>query len=89
MTTAAEPRPAELPLPGGRAGATVKLHPLLTGRMRGPEPWLLREQGRLAWRRAFGFGVKKEVERKQEAAVAARDAAIDAHLAAETEAGRV
>src|SRR4051794_9638986 len=24
----AEPRPAELPLPGGRAGATVRVHPL-------------------------------------------------------------
>jgi N-acyl homoserine lactone hydrolase len=60
MTTAAEPRPAELPLPGGREGATVKLHPLLTGRMRGPEPWFLREQGRFAWRRAFGFGVRKD-----------------------------
>lgn len=60
MTTAAEPRPAELPLPGGRAGATVRLHPLLTGQMRGPEPWFLREPGRMAWRRAFGLGVKRD-----------------------------
>jgi len=60
MATAAETRPAELPLPGGRDGARVKLHPLLTGRMIGPEAWFLREEGRLAWRRAFGLGVKKE-----------------------------
>jgi N-acyl homoserine lactone hydrolase len=60
MATAAEPRPAELPLPGGRDDARVKLHPLLTGQMIGPEAWFLREEGRFAWRRAFGLGVKKE-----------------------------
>ena len=60
MATAAEPRPAELPLPGGRDGARVRLHPLLTGQMIGPEAWFLREEGRFAWRRAFGIGVKKE-----------------------------
>jgi glyoxylase-like metal-dependent hydrolase (beta-lactamase superfamily II) len=59
MATAAEPRPAELPLPGGREGARVKLHPLLTGSTTGPRAWFLREEGRLAWRHAFGFGVKK------------------------------
>jgi glyoxylase-like metal-dependent hydrolase (beta-lactamase superfamily II) len=59
MATAAEPRPAELPLPGGREGARVKLHPLLTGSTTGPTAWFLREEGRLAWRHAFGFGVKK------------------------------
>jgi N-acyl homoserine lactone hydrolase len=57
MGTAAEPRPAELPLPGGRAGASVRLHPLLTGRMIGPEAWFLRQDGRLAWRWALGLGV--------------------------------
>jgi len=60
MATAAEPRPAELPLPGGREGARVKLHPLLTGSTTGPRAWFLREEGRMAWRPAFGFGVKKE-----------------------------
>jgi N-acyl homoserine lactone hydrolase len=60
MATAAEPRPAELPLPGGREGARVRLHPLLTGRLIRPEAWFLREQGRFAWRRAFGLGVKRE-----------------------------
>ena len=59
MATAAEPRPAELPLPGGREGARVKLHPLLTGEMSGPDAWFLREEGRMAWRHAFGFGVKQ------------------------------
>ena len=56
MATAAEPRPAELPLPGGREGARVKLHPLLTGQMIGPAAWFLREEGRMAWRQAFGSG---------------------------------
>jgi N-acyl homoserine lactone hydrolase len=60
MATAAEPRPAELPLPGGREGSRVKLHPLLTGTTTGPRAWFLREEGRMAWRHAFGFGVEKE-----------------------------
>jgi glyoxylase-like metal-dependent hydrolase (beta-lactamase superfamily II) len=60
MATAAEPKPAKLPLPGGRADARVKLHPLLSGQMIGPKAWFLREAGRFAWRRAFGLGVKRE-----------------------------
>jgi glyoxylase-like metal-dependent hydrolase (beta-lactamase superfamily II) len=60
MATAAEPRPAELPLPGGRHGASVRLHPLLTGRMIAPEGWFRRAGGRMAWRRAFGFGVPRD-----------------------------
>jgi N-acyl homoserine lactone hydrolase len=59
MATAAEPRPAELPLPGGREGAKVRLHPLLTARVKGPPAWFLREEGRFAWRKAFGLGVPK------------------------------
>jgi N-acyl homoserine lactone hydrolase len=59
METAAEPRPAELPLAGGRRGATVVLHPLLTGRMRGPGPWFLRSEGRLGALRAHGIGVPR------------------------------
>jgi N-acyl homoserine lactone hydrolase len=59
MATAAEPRPAELPLPGAREGARVKLHPLLTAKGIAPPAWFLREEGRFAWRRAFGFGVKR------------------------------
>jgi N-acyl homoserine lactone hydrolase len=60
MATAAEPRPAELPLPGGRENARVRLHPFLTGQMMGPRAWFLREEGRMAWRPALGFGVKKQ-----------------------------
>jgi N-acyl homoserine lactone hydrolase len=60
MATAAEPRPAALPLPGGRAGATVRLHPLLTGRAIAPIAALLREPGRLAWRRALGLGIGRD-----------------------------
>jgi glyoxylase-like metal-dependent hydrolase (beta-lactamase superfamily II) len=59
MSTAAEPRPATLPLPGGRDGATVKLHPLLTGTSAGPPPYLHREPGRRGRLRALGIGVPK------------------------------
>ena len=59
MATAAEPRPAELPLPGGREGASVRVHPLMTGRMIGPEAWFLRRDGRLTWRRALGLGMTR------------------------------
>jgi N-acyl homoserine lactone hydrolase len=59
MATAAEPRPVELPLPGGRDDARVKLHPLLTAKGLVPPAWLLREPGRFAWRRAYGIGVPR------------------------------
>jgi N-acyl homoserine lactone hydrolase len=36
MTVATEPTRAVLPLPGGRDGATVRVHPILTGEMRAP-----------------------------------------------------
>jgi N-acyl homoserine lactone hydrolase len=60
MATAAEPRPAELPLPGGRRGATVRLHPLLCGRSLAPPASLLREAGRFAGLRALGIGVRSD-----------------------------
>ncbi len=60
MATAAEPKPAELPLPGGSDGATVKLHPLMTGTTISPPPYLHREPGRLSKLRALGFGVPKD-----------------------------
>ena len=60
MATAAEPRPAELPLAGGQKDAAVTLRPLLTARAIAPEAWFLREEGRLAWRHAFGLGVPKK-----------------------------
>lgn len=51
MSVGAEPRPIELPLPGGRDGAAVKLHPLLTATMNSPPGLLERPPGRLAWPR--------------------------------------
>lgn len=51
-----EPRPAELPLPGGRDGATVRLHPLLSGEMLAPPGLLERPKGRAKLLRAFGTG---------------------------------
>jgi N-acyl homoserine lactone hydrolase len=59
MPAAAEPLPAELPLPGGRDGATVRVKPLLTGEMSGPQAWFLREEGHLAARKVYGLGVPK------------------------------
>jgi glyoxylase-like metal-dependent hydrolase (beta-lactamase superfamily II) len=59
MATAAEPQAAVLPLPGGRSGATVKLHPLLSGVAKGPPAWIHREEGRLAKPHALGIGVPK------------------------------
>jgi glyoxylase-like metal-dependent hydrolase (beta-lactamase superfamily II) len=58
MATAAEPRPASLPLPGGRPDATVRLRPFLCGRFSSPEPSLHRQQGRLAALRALGIGAQ-------------------------------
>jgi N-acyl homoserine lactone hydrolase len=52
----AEPQPASLPLSGGRAGATVRLHPLLVATGRGPEPYFHREEGRMAGLHALGVG---------------------------------
>jgi glyoxylase-like metal-dependent hydrolase (beta-lactamase superfamily II) len=52
----AEPQPASLPLSGGRAEATVRLHPLLVAAGKGPEAWFHREEGRLSGLRALGMG---------------------------------
>lgn len=51
----AEAQPATLPLPGGRQGATVRLHPLMTGEMPGAPAWFEREEGRLAKLHAYGL----------------------------------
>lgn len=59
MATGAEPRPAELPLPGGSDGATVRVRPLLSGRFRAPPAYFVHEPGRLSWRKALGFGVPR------------------------------
>ena len=61
MATAAEPRPAELPLKGGRESANVKLTPILTATDHGAD-----RSGsfatRAGWRgaRRFGIGVPKD-----------------------------
>jgi N-acyl homoserine lactone hydrolase len=60
MATAAEPRPAQLPLPGGREGATVRMHPLLCARMVAPPALIHRSEGRLAPLRALGVGVAQD-----------------------------
>lgn len=51
-----EPKPAELPLPGGQAGATVRLHPLLTGELGAPPGFLARPAGRFSLVRGLGVG---------------------------------
>ena len=60
MATAAEPRPATLPLPGGSADATVVLHPLLTARLAAPPGLMRRDSGRLAGLKLLGVGVGRE-----------------------------
>ena len=60
MATAAEPRPASLPLPGGQADATVRVRPLLCGRFVTPAASMYREPGRRAAMRALGIGVPRE-----------------------------
>ena len=42
MPVAAEPKPFTHALPGGRAGATVRVRPLLSGEILAPDPGLLR-----------------------------------------------
>ena len=49
--------PAELPLPGGANGATLKLHPLLCARVEMPPNWFHRKRGPLEALKAFGVGV--------------------------------
>jgi glyoxylase-like metal-dependent hydrolase (beta-lactamase superfamily II) len=53
MAMSTEAQPATLPLPGGRDGATVRLHPLLAGELRAPPGFLERPAGRLAAARMF------------------------------------
>jgi len=55
-----EPRPAELPLPGGQKDATVRVQPLLCGEATWPEAWPHREEGRLARLHAIGVGVPRD-----------------------------
>ena len=62
MAAAAEPRPASLPLPGGRERAVVRVHPITTGTAMWPEAALINSGGRLAALRALGvIGNKVEI----------------------------
>lgn len=49
--------PASVPLAGGRPGATVRVHPLLTGEFLAPPGFLRRPSGPLGQLRALGFQV--------------------------------
>ncbi len=60
MATVADPQPAELPLPGARAGATVKVHPLLCGTALGPAAYFHRVEGRGATLKAMGVRVPRD-----------------------------
>jgi len=53
MRVETEPRPAELPLPGGREGAAVRLRPMLTGEMLSPRALIERRDVRLAGPRTW------------------------------------
>ena len=55
----AEAQPAQLPLPGGREGATVRLQPLMTGELPGAPAFFEREEGRLAGLHAYGLRVDR------------------------------
>lgn len=59
MPTVATPKPAELPLRGGRPRATVRLQPLVAGEFKAPPGWLHREPGRMGMLRALGVGVRE------------------------------
>ncbi len=55
-----EVAPAELPLHGAHAGATLTLRPLLSAEMLLPPGWFHREKGPMATPRAFGIGVRTD-----------------------------
>jgi N-acyl homoserine lactone hydrolase len=53
------PRPADLPLPGGRPGATVRVHPLRTAEMKAMPAFYERPAGRLGLLRGMGLHVPR------------------------------
>jgi glyoxylase-like metal-dependent hydrolase (beta-lactamase superfamily II) len=55
VPAAAEPQRASLPLPGGKEGATVKVHPITTGTMMYPHDALFTTGGKLAFLHFLGF----------------------------------
>jgi N-acyl homoserine lactone hydrolase len=56
VTAAAEPQPATLPLPGGKEGAGVKVHPITTGTLMYTRDALFTRGGKLAGLRFLGIG---------------------------------
>jgi glyoxylase-like metal-dependent hydrolase (beta-lactamase superfamily II) len=59
VSVSTEPRPAQLPLAGGQEGATVRLHPLLTGEMHAPPGLLERPSGPAKLVRGLGVGRRR------------------------------
>jgi glyoxylase-like metal-dependent hydrolase (beta-lactamase superfamily II) len=59
MSAAAEPQSAQLPLPGGAEGATVRVHPITTGTSMYPEDAFYARGGRLDALHAIGFRSKR------------------------------
>jgi N-acyl homoserine lactone hydrolase len=55
LPAAAEPQPATLPLPNGRANAHVRVHPVTTGTVMYPLDALFARSGRLARLHSLGF----------------------------------
>lgn len=60
MAAAAEPQAARLPLPGGRDGAVVRVHPVTTGTALYPRDAFYSTGGRLAGLHALGFRSAKD-----------------------------
>ena len=60
MAAAAEPVRAELPLPGGRDGAVVRVHPVTTGTALYPRDAFYSTGGKLAGLHALGFRSEKD-----------------------------
>jgi N-acyl homoserine lactone hydrolase len=56
VSLSVEPKPAQLPLPGGQPDASVRLHLLLSGEMGSPPGLLERPHGRFATVRGLGLG---------------------------------
>jgi N-acyl homoserine lactone hydrolase len=59
VAAAAEPQPASLPLPGGKDGAVVRVHPITTGTVMYPLGALFTSGGRLAFLRFLGVGSER------------------------------
>jgi N-acyl homoserine lactone hydrolase len=59
MSPPPQATPIAVPLPGGQAGATVTLQPLLCAEMLGPRSWFEAEPGVRGTLRALGIGVPK------------------------------